>query len=83
MIKPLQTNRIFNFKERLIYFKTVVFKDSNPKMPTPNASLDPSFSWNGTVNGKKAQVGAYVWYCELVFLDGTTQLFKGDVTLIR
>ena len=34
MIKPLQTNRIFNFKERLIYFKTVVFKGSSPKMPT-------------------------------------------------
>ncbi len=52
-------------------------------VPTPGAAPDDAHSWNGTVRGDKGQVGVYVWYCEVEFIDGETKLFKGDVTLIR
>lgn len=40
-------------------------------------------AWDGRYRGDKAQVGVYVWLCEVEFIDGETKLFKGDVTLIR
>lgn len=39
--------------------------------------------WDGTAKGQPAQLGVYVWYCEVEFIDGEVVLFKGDVTLIR
>lgn len=44
---------------------------------------DYSKGWDGTVRGDKGQLGVYVWYCEVEFIDGEIKLFKGDVTLIR
>ncbi|MBC7778245.1 MAG: gliding motility-associated C-terminal domain-containing protein, partial [Phycisphaerae bacterium] len=44
---------------------------------------DFSKGWNGTVRGQPGQLGVYVWYCEVEFIDGEVKLFKGDVTLIR
>lgn len=52
-------------------------------IPTPGAAPDATHSWDGSVRGEKGQVGVYVWYCEVEFIDGETKLFKGDVTLIR
>ena len=52
-------------------------------IPTPGATPDAFQSWDGNVRGDKGQVGVYVWYCEVEFIDGQTKLFKGDVTLIR
>jgi len=42
-----------------------------------------SGGWDGTVRGQPGQLGVYVWYCEVEFIDGETKLFKGDVTLVR
>jgi gliding motility-associated-like protein len=44
---------------------------------------DYSKGWDGTVKGQEAQLGVYVWYCEVEFIDGEKKLFKGDVTVIR
>ena len=44
---------------------------------------DYSKGWDGTVRGDKGQLGVYVWYCEVEFIDGEIKLLKGDVTLIR
>ncbi|MFN0037318.1 MAG: hypothetical protein ACKVUS_19840 [Saprospiraceae bacterium] len=44
---------------------------------------DFSKGWDGTVRGDPGQLGVYVWYCEVEFIDGETKLFKGDVTLMR
>jgi gliding motility-associated-like protein len=44
---------------------------------------DPRFGWNGLLNGKPADPGTYVYFVTIVFADGTTQPFKGTVTLIR
>ena len=44
---------------------------------------DPKFGWSGYLNGKPADTGTYIYFVTIVFADGTTQLFKGTVTLIR
>ncbi|HLP93617.1 MAG TPA: gliding motility-associated C-terminal domain-containing protein, partial [Saprospiraceae bacterium] len=44
---------------------------------------DPQLGWNGSLGGKKCQLGVYVFVCELLLPDGSTQLKSGDVTLIR
>ncbi|MDO8368986.1 MAG: gliding motility-associated C-terminal domain-containing protein [Saprospiraceae bacterium] len=44
---------------------------------------DYTKGWDGRVRGQEAQLGVYVWYCEVEFIDGETKLFKGDVTLVR
>ncbi|NLR58417.1 T9SS type B sorting domain-containing protein [Chitinophaga polysaccharea] len=44
---------------------------------------DRSYGWNGMINDKPAVMGAYVYYATVEFMDGSTQLVKGAVTLIR
>ncbi len=44
---------------------------------------DYSSGWDGNWRGQKAPADVYVYYFIAVYLDGTTELFKGDLTLIR
>ena len=37
--------------------------------------------WDGTHRGKQLNSGVFVWLAEIEFFDGTTQIFKGDVTI--
>ena len=46
-------------------------------------SNDPSLGWDGNSNGKRAPSGVYVYVIKLRLVDGSEQLLKGDVTLIR
>ncbi|MEO7311348.1 MAG: gliding motility-associated C-terminal domain-containing protein [Chitinophagaceae bacterium] len=43
---------------------------------------DYTSGWDGTVNGKAAEIGAYVWYCDFKKLDIRNH-FKGTVVLVR
>lgn len=47
------------------------------------APNNPAFGWNGKVNGKEALPGGYVYYVNVSFANGTQQLFKGTLVLIR
>lgn len=40
-------------------------------------------SWDGRYNGAEAMAGVYVYYLELVFLDGDRRTYKGSLTLLR
>ena len=40
-------------------------------------------SWDGTYQGVLQPVGVYVYYAELMFLDGTKKVKEGSITLIR
>ncbi|MEZ4965259.1 MAG: gliding motility-associated C-terminal domain-containing protein [Saprospiraceae bacterium] len=44
---------------------------------------DISSGWDGTVRGDKATPAVFVYYAEILFKDGETILYKGDVTLYR
>lgn len=70
-IVSIESLRVFTREGRL------VFQDSD-LMPN-----DPLRSWDGTFNGQNLNSGVYVYVAEIRFVDGLTEVFKGDVALIR
>ena len=47
------------------------------------APNDPSEGWDGFYRKEKMQAGVYVYYVVIEFSDGSTELFKGDLTLMN
>jgi len=44
---------------------------------------DPNHGWDGTINGKPAETGVYVYHVNAVLHDGMTVSRHGNVTLVR
>ncbi|MBK7409230.1 MAG: gliding motility-associated C-terminal domain-containing protein [Saprospirales bacterium] len=44
---------------------------------------DPAYGWDGYYRSKLMDLGVYVFYIEVEFLDGEIEIVKGDVTLVR
>ncbi|MCF8237780.1 MAG: gliding motility-associated C-terminal domain-containing protein [Saprospiraceae bacterium] len=44
---------------------------------------DPAEGWDGNVRGEPANPEVFVYYAKILFDDGVTILYKGDVTLMR
>jgi hypothetical protein len=44
---------------------------------------EPNEGWDGTINGKIADTGVYVWYASVQFIDGVELEYSGDITVIR
>ena len=42
-----------------------------------------AYGWDGTFRGKKQNNNVYTWLTEVQYLDGETEQFKGDVTLME
>jgi len=40
-------------------------------------------TWDGTYKGQSLNTGVFVWLLEVVFPDGSTEIYKGSTTLIR
>ena len=47
------------------------------------APNDFESGWNGFVNGKEANMGVYIYAAEILFIDGKTETFSGDLTLVK
>lgn len=47
------------------------------------ATTDFERGWDGRVNGELMNSGVFVYVAEIVFLDGRTEIVKGDVMLMR
>ena len=43
---------------------------------------DPGFGWDGRLNGNTLNPAVFVYFVEIEFVNGRTEIFKGDVTLI-
>ena len=39
--------------------------------------------WDGTFKNKDLNPDVFVWMAEVLFIDGVTEIFSGDVTLVR
>ncbi|MEM7574337.1 MAG: gliding motility-associated C-terminal domain-containing protein [Bacteroidota bacterium] len=48
-----------------------------------NRPGDLSAGWDGRVRGQLAQIGVYGYFVEVELLDGTSQVFSGEINLIR
>lgn len=70
-IVAIESLRVFTREGRLVYQDTDLL---------PN---DPLRSWDGTLNGQDLSSGVYVYVAEIRFVDGLTEVFKGDVALVR
>jgi gliding motility-associated-like protein len=44
---------------------------------------DLQLGWNGTFNGEELDPAVFVWFAEILFLDGQVRIFKGGVNLIK
>lgn len=44
---------------------------------------DESKGWDGSFRGDILNPGVFVWFAELEFIDGQTEVFSGDVTIKR
>jgi gliding motility-associated-like protein len=44
---------------------------------------DPAFGWDGRIRGQLAPTGVYVYEILMGFADGTKQVYKGTVVLVR
>ena len=47
------------------------------------APNDPGFGWDGSLNGQDAEPGTYVYFATIIFTNGSEQVYKGTVILIR
>ena len=54
-----------------------VYEDMNFE---PN---DFAHGWDGKIKGAEASPGVYVYYVLVRYIDGRTELFTGDVTVLR
>jgi gliding motility-associated-like protein len=44
---------------------------------------DPAGSWNGMFRNRVMNPAVFTWFAEIEFVDGSTELFEGDVTLVK
>lgn len=47
------------------------------------APNDPQLGWDGHSRGKEVNPGVYVYVVDIEFIDGSTEVFSGDVTVVR
>ncbi len=50
---------------------------------TPQASRNNGNRWNGYYKDGEANIGVYIYVCEVKFIDGLVLVFRGDVMLAR
>lgn len=68
--------RVRTFRVYSRWGRTVVEQDD--LMPN-----DPALGWDGRINGDLAPPAVFVYFAEIEFIDGKTEQFRGDVTLVR
>ncbi len=44
---------------------------------------NPTYGWDGTHRGEPMDPAVFVWFAEIEFIDGTTELYEGDVVLMK
>ncbi|MEZ4983206.1 MAG: gliding motility-associated C-terminal domain-containing protein [Saprospiraceae bacterium] len=68
-------NIVGNVKSLLIFDRwgNLVFENKNFQ------SNEEQSGWDGNYNGKPMDTNVFVWFAEIEFLDGTKEIFKGDL----
>ena len=70
-VRSIPSFRIFNRWGELVFERENLI---------PNVETE---GWNGYFNNKKMQNGVYIYIAEIEFIDGETEIFKGDITLME
>jgi len=69
-VESIATIRIFNRWGGLVYLEEDISRDTD-------------WGWDGEYKGVDLNEGIFVFIAEIVFADGTQQMLKGDVALMR
>ncbi len=72
-VSNVNTFHIFDRWGELVYYN---------EMFLPGGS-EFQFGWDGKLRGKRASSGVYYYLAEIVFIDGTVLLYRGDITIMR
>ncbi len=70
-VARIRTLRIYNRWGKVLV-------DQNDLLPN-----DPALGWDGLIGGDKASPAVFVYFAEVEFIDGETEQYRGDVTLVR
>jgi len=70
-ITNVKNVKIFNRWGALVFAKNNI---------SPNSTID---LWDGVFKSKKMNVGVFIWVMEVELLDGRSELFSGDLSLIK
>lgn len=70
-VAKVRSFRIFDRWGNLVFFE----KDFQPNAP--------QFGWDGSLDGQAMDPAVFVWKADMEFMDGTSKVFYGDVTLMR
>ncbi len=70
-VAEVQYLRIFNRHGSLVYAAENFMPD------------DPSVGWTGHFQGKRLSAGVYVYAAKIEFVDGASEVFGGEVLLVR
>ncbi len=70
-VTRVKTFSVFDRWGEMVYH----YEDFDPK--------DPALGWNGKFDGKPMNPAVFVWFAEIEFVDGSTKVLQGEVTLIR
>jgi gliding motility-associated-like protein len=57
----------------------LVYENLTPQVGITYA--DPNNGWDGKLNGEPMNPGVFVYVVEVTFIDGSVEIYKGDVTL--
>lgn len=44
---------------------------------------DPAFGWDGIFRDERMNSAVFAWFAKIEFIDGVTEIFEGDVTLLK
>jgi len=79
IFRPFVTEKVERINSMQVFNRwgTLVYERQN--LPTQ----DESIGWDGTFNGEVLKSGSYVFAFELEFINGRTQVYSGEVTLVR
>ena len=70
-VVEIQSLRVFDRWGEMVYEVTNTMANDEPN------------GWDGTFRGQDLNSGVYIYVAEIRFVDGITEVFKGDVTLLR
>ncbi|KAA3639868.1 MAG: hypothetical protein DWQ02_02935, partial [Bacteroidetes bacterium] len=79
IFRPYVSSKVrkINFLRVFNRWGDVVYDEQNFPME------DKSAGWDGRFNGKLLNSGVFVFFLEVEFIDGSVEVYSGDVTLVR
>ncbi len=79
IFRPYVSSKVRNINFLRVFNRwgDVVYEEQNFPME------DKSAGWDGRFNGKLLNSGVFVFFLEVEFIDGSVEVYSGDVTLVR